>query len=336
MLTVATSKELDMTVVETMQQGLSRLWRSDRTLTASALLMLGALVAFLAGLAVDPRVITGAPAWLKPAKFAISTAIYMFTLAWVFTYLSEWPRLRKVVGRGTAAIFILEVAIIALQAWRGTTSHFNVSTPFNATLFAVMGSAIVLQTLMSVFVAVALWRQKFEDRALGWALRIGIVVTIAGASLGGMMTRPTDAQLQQIATTHQASIVGAHTVGAPDGGRGLPGTGWSVEHGDIRVPHFIGLHALQVLPLIALLLWRGRVEDTRRARLTMVAGGSYAAIFVVLIWQALRGQALINPDALTLTVLVVWVTLTIGLAVWPFRTRSTRPDADSTLNWINP
>lgn len=335
MLTVTTSKGLDMTLAAAIQQGLSRLWRSDRTLTAAALLMLGALAVFVAGLAVDPRVITGAPAWLKPAKFAISTAIYMFTLAWVFIYLGEWPRLRKLVGRATAGIFILEVAIIALQAWRGTTSHFNVSTPLNATLFAVMGSAIVVQTLLSAIVAVALWRQKFEDRAIGWALRLGMIITIAGASLGGLMTRPTDAQLQQIAATQQVSIVGAHTVGAPDGGPGLPGTGWSVEHGDLRAPHFIGLHALQVLPILVWLT-RRRVAESRRARLAIVAGGGYAALFFILVWQALRGQPLLSPDALTLTVLLAWAALTAGLAVWPFRSRSTTPDADPTLNWINP
>ena len=325
-----------MTLVTAVQQGLSRVWKSDRTLTASAVLMLGAFAAFLIGLAIDPRVITGAPAWLKPAKFAVSTAIYMFTLAWVFTYLGEWPRLRKLVGRSTAAIFILEVAIIALQAWRGTTSHFNYSTPLNGALFAIMGSAIVLQTLLSVAVAVALWRQQFQDRALGWALRLGMTITIAGAFTGGLMTRPTDAQLDQIVATRQATIIGAHTVGAPDGGPGLPGTGWSVEHGDLRVPHFIGLHALQVLPVIALLLWRRRIEDRRRARLVVVAGGSYAALFLMLIWQALRGQALVCPDTLTVSVFVVWAALTARMAVWPFRTRTSRSDGDATLNWINP
>ena len=325
-----------MTPVTSIQLGLSRVRKSDSALTVSALLMVGALAAFVVGLLIDPRLIMGAPAWLKPAKFAVSTAIYMFTLAWVFTYLSEWPRLRKLVGRGTAAIFIVEVAIIALQAWRGTTSHFNYSTPLNGALFVIMGSAIVLQTLLSVAVAVALWRQQFQDRALGWALRLGMVITIAGAFTGGLMTRPTDAQLEQIVATHRATIIGAHTVGAPDGGPGLPGTGWSVEHGDLRVPHFIGLHALQVLPVIALLLWRRRIEDRRRARLVVVAGGSYAALFLILIWQALRGQALVSPDALTLSVFVVWAVLTAGMAVWPFRTRTSRPDGDATLNWINP
>src|SRR6187431_2316959 len=187
-----------MTPVTSIQLGLSRVRKSDSALTVSALLMVGALAAFVVGLLIDPRLIMGAPAWLKPAKFAVSTAIYMFTLAWVFTCLSEWPRLRKLAGRGTAAIFIAEVAIIALQAWRGTTSHFNVSTPLDATLFGIMGSAILVQTLLSVLVAVALWRQPFQNRALGWALRLGMVITIAGAFAGGLMTRPTAAQLAQV------------------------------------------------------------------------------------------------------------------------------------------
>jgi hypothetical protein len=295
--------------MKTMNTTLRGLWNASAPLTATGIVMLGALAASLVGLWLDPRVITGAPAWLKPAKFAASIAIYTFTLAWMFTYLMAWPRMRRIVGWTTAVVMVLELAIIDAQAWRGTTSHFNVGTPLDFALFSIMGTAIVLQTVTSIAVAVALWRQPFSDRALGWALRLGMIVTIAGAFSGGLMTRPTAAQLADARVTSRMTIAGAHTVGAADGGPGLPGTGWSTEHGDLRVPHFIGLHALQVFALFVFALPR-RWSADRRVRSVAVMSASYAALFGILVWQALRGLALIAPDALTVSVLASWAALT--------------------------
>ena len=100
--------------------------------------MFAAFLCSIAGIYLDPRVITGVPAWLKPAKFGISTAIYAGTLAWLFGYITVWPRFKRAMGGVIAAVLIVEVAIIDMQAARGTTSHFNVGTPLDATLFAIM------------------------------------------------------------------------------------------------------------------------------------------------------------------------------------------------------
>jgi hypothetical protein len=300
---------------------LTRLWATDAPLTAVGLTMIGLLGVALVGLWIDPRTVTGAPVWLKPAKFAASIAIYTLTLAWVFTYLPAWTRTRRIVGRTTAVVMVLEWAIIALQAWRGTTSHFNVGTPLDATLFLVMGGAIVLQTFTSIAVAVALWRQRFDDQALGWALRLGMTITIIGALSGGLMTRPTAQQLELLRAGQPVAIVGGHTVGAPDGGLGLPGTGWSTQHGDVRVAHFLGLHALQALALLALVLGRRRSLDRTRARVLIVAGASYALLFALFLWQALSGESAFNPAVTTLTALVTWAAATAG-ATWIVTTRA--------------
>jgi hypothetical protein len=177
-----------------------------------------------------------------------------------------------------------------------------------------MGLAIVLQTVTTIAVAVALWRQPFADRALGWALRLGMSITIVGAFSGGLMTQPTDAQIAGARTGQPMTIAGAHTVGAPDGGPGLPGTGWSTRHGDLRVPHFVGLHALQALPLVALALTRKRFSESTRGRLTLTAGASYFALFGILLWQALRGQPVLAPDPLTMAVLGAWAAGTAAAA----------------------
>jgi hypothetical protein len=290
---------------------LDRLWRASPPLTAVGALMLVAACASLVGMLVDPRMVTGAPAWLKPFKFAASTAIYSLTLAWIFGSLSDWPRVRRIVGWTTAIVFVLEVAIIDAQAWRGTTSHFNVSTTLDAVLFGVMGGAILLQTLVSVAVAVALWRQRFTDRPLlGWALRLGMTLTIVGAFTGPLMTRPTAAQLAEARAGGRMPIAGAHSVGGSDGGPGMPVTGWSREHGDLRVPHFIGLHAVQALALIAVGLRRWRRPEAVRLRALLAAAASYASLFLLLLWEALRGQSIVAPDATALVSIAIWAVVT--------------------------
>jgi hypothetical protein len=302
-------------VMMTTRTLLEMLWRSDRRLAAVGLAMFALLGATGVALIVDPREIGGAPAWMKPAKFAASIGIYTLTLAWVFSYLPEWAKTRRAVSWITVVTLVIEIIVIDLQAWRGATSHFNVRTVLDGVLFTIMGLAILIQTFAAVAVAVALWKQRFSDRAMGWALRLGMTITIIGAMSGGLMVQPTRAQLADARAGNRLTVAGAHTVGAPDGGPGLPGTGWSRTHGDLRVGHFVGLHALQMLPLLSLAIARRGWQEAKRVRLTLAASGSYISFFALLMWQALREQSVLHPDAATLTAAALWAALTAG-AIW--------------------
>jgi len=286
-----------------------RAWNDCAPLTATSVLMLAALVAACAGLFLDPRIITGVPAWLKPAKFAISTAIFAGTIAWLYRYITIWPRFMRVVGWVLASVLVFEVAIIYMQAVRGTTSHFNASTPLDATLFAVMGAGIGILWLASVAVLIALFRQKFENPAWGWLLRLGMLITVLGSSGGGLMLRMTPEQTAALHATHTVRAVGGHTVGAPDGGPGLPGVGWSTQHGDLRVPHFFGLHGLQIIPFLGWLALRRRRNEAaaRQIGFVFAIAASYLALVAILTVQALRGQSIIDPDGTTLTALALWL-----------------------------
>jgi hypothetical protein len=304
----------------------ARLWQASPPLAGVGALMLVVAGLSLIGIAVDPRVITGAPAWLKPFKFAISIAIYCLTLAWVFRSLPGWTRVRRVAGWITAIMFVLEVVIIDLQAWRGTTSHFNVATTRDQVLFAVMGVGIMVQTLAAVAVVVALWRQRFADRAFGLGLRLGMTLTVLGALTGPLMTRPTATQLADAQAGVPMTVLGAHTVGAPDGGPGVPVTGWSRNHGDLRVPHFLGLHAIQVLAFIAIGLQRWRRSQTVRSNTMILAAASYASLFLLLLWQALRGESIMAPT--TMVSIGAWGTVTLLALGWiTFSSRHAAPDA---------
>lgn len=281
--------------VGAVRQGWERLRRANRPLAwavaAMALVLLGCLV----GLAVDPRVVTGAPVWLKPAKFALSIGIYAATLAWLLSFVAGRRRLVAVVSWATAALLVAEMALVALQAARGTTSHFNTATEFDAALFRAMGGMIVLVWLAAVAVAFALWRHRFADPALGVAVRAGAVISVVGMALAFLMTVQTPAGTP-------AGIDGAHSVGVLDGGPGLPIVGWSTTGGDLRIGHFVGIHALQALPLLAWALarfgprWLGA---DARARMVGIGAAAYLGLTMLVTWQALRGQPLLAPDATT-------------------------------------
>jgi hypothetical protein len=262
----------------------------------------------LVGIFVDPRILTGVPIWLKPFKFAISFTIYGLTIAWMLSLLPRRSRVAEWAATVLVAASAVEMIIIVGQVIRGQTSHFNDATPLNAALFNVMGTAVMVLFVAHFVIAVVAARQRIADRAATYAVRLGL-----GLSLLGMLAA-VPMLLPGRAPAGDTGITGAHTVGLPDGGPGLPLVGWSTVGGDLRIGHFIGLHALQALPLLAIVLHtflRNRLDEATRARLLLVAGTAYAVLTVSLTWQALRGQSLVHPDALTLA---VWGSLAVATA----------------------
>jgi hypothetical protein len=286
-------------------------------LTVLGFIMAADLVFCMLGLVVDRRVITGAPAWLKPAKFALSTMIACWSFAFCMASTTIWPRLRRVLDVVLAAGLFIEIALIDMQAARGTSSHFNLATQFDAAVFGVMGVSIVGIWLGMLVLTVLLFRQSFAGSAWGWSLRLGMILALVGTGSGALMTVPNSRQMAEAHVTGRLSVAGGHTVGAPDGGPGLPVTGWSADHGDLRIAHFLGMHGLQVLPLLA--WWMARrwpPADARTQRnVIFTAATSYLALFGLILQQAFRGQSIAQPDSLTLEVFAMWLVFTLVAVV---------------------
>jgi hypothetical protein len=279
-------------------------------LMSVGLVMLATLFATMVGLMLDNRVITGQPAWLKPAKFAISISIYIFTFLWLLTFVKGRKGLVNFAAWVTAIGFVVEMAIIGAQVVRGTESHFNFRTDLDAILFAVMGMTIVAVWIMGLLLAVMLMVQRIEDRPFAWSLRIGVVLALVGMAVAFLMTSPTSPQLAALKLGAEETLMGAHSVGVADGGPGLPIVGWSTEGGDLRIAHFIGIHAMQVLPFIGWFISRRlrNVSTGSKVSLVLTAGLSYGGLIGILTWQALRGQSIVSPDALTLQAFAALIT----------------------------
>lgn len=222
----------------------------------------------------DERQLTGVSIWLKPAKFALSLSVYLLTMAWLLGELAGPRRIVRAIALVVAASMILEQVLITLQAARGTTSHYNEATPFDSAVFSLMGFGVAANSA-AVAVALGLFCLQRSAGAPGywWGIRLGLAVFLLGSVQGFAM----------IANA-------GHTVGLPDGGPGMPVTGWSTVAGDLRVAHFIGIHAIQALPVAGLVIDRLIDSTSRRSIATVAVAIGYAGIGLHAFVTAMQGR----------------------------------------------
>jgi hypothetical protein len=312
----------------TLRNTFERLWSASRPLTAFGIAMTLLAVISAALVPIDPTRIDDQLRWIKPTKFAISFAVYAWSVAWVLTYVGK-SRLREWISWILTGTGALEIAVITGQTVRGKSSHFNNETALEAALFGIMGAGIVVFFVANMIAVLLAMRARIAgqaeraasgasgdgregsaraapvDRVVAAGLRLGFVIASVGMLEAVLMLPPTAEQAAELAAGRQPARLGAHTVGAPDGGKGLPIIGWSTEGGDLRPAHFVGMHALQAIPLFAVLVRRRRRwSEEQKVRLVWTVSAAHLAATVLLTVQALRGQPLLAPDALTLGAMV--------------------------------
>ena len=269
-------------------------------MTVAALMILCSIVC-LVGAAVDPREVTGLNPWFKPLKFSLSILIYSVTWAWLIAHLPRWQKIARTTGTVIAIALIVEQIAIVGAAAAGITSHFNVSTPLSTAVWGVMAVSITVLYVCTFLTTILVFFLRLPTASINLAVRAGAVIGLIGMGLAYLMTGPTAAQLDSF-----QGIAGAHTVGLADGGPGIPILGWSTVAGDLRIPHFVGMHALQVLPLFAIALgalgtrWRVLASDTTRLRLVIVAIVAFAAVLALVTAQALAGESIVQPTGVFL------------------------------------
>lgn len=220
----------------------------------------------------DSTQVLGVNRWIKPIKFFISISIFVWTVAVYLNFLKGYDRSARFISWGMIVVFSIEMIIIVTQAGRGTTSHFNIKTPLDGILFAIMGMAIFFNTLLAAHLLFLYFKAEIElPNAILWGMRLGIIVFLLGSIQGGYM-----------------SAQPGHAVGVADGGAGLPLVNWSTTGGDLRVAHFFGLHAIQSVPIAAYVL--EKFTPNLSTILTFVFAIGYFSFFSFLFIQALFGR----------------------------------------------
>jgi hypothetical protein len=218
--------------------------------------------------------------WIKPMKFAISFATFVWTVSLFLSVLRIPAWKRRLIRRAIVGSVTVEMLCLAAQAWRNVPAGTGSFADF--LIFQGTTAMVSVNTVITIWLLVAFSgnreRIKIADAAQVLAIRLGIAVFLLGNAIGGFILAR-----------------GAHTVGAADGGPGLPFVGWSTIAGDLRISHFIGIHAIQIVPLFAFILWRMAPRPVLHRRRIGVIAASLAVAFVIVATfvQALLGYPLL-------------------------------------------
>jgi hypothetical protein len=251
----------------------------------------------------------GPVSWRKPLLFSFSFAAASASMAWVMTFL---PRNRPL-GWSLAVVFAVasvgETVLISMQVWRGTASHFNTRSPFDVAVFSAMGFLII--GVAAAFVVLMVWSfvALRAPTSLTWAIRLGLVLLVAGQAIGGIVLGEG---LQQMEFGSVASPVAFG------------------QAGSMNVPHALALHGLQVVPVLGWLLLFSRWDERRRTVLVVCAAVGYGAAIGASVAHAAAGRAPFQPSGGTAVmmvagVLVVTAAYVVAIAGLNFR-REAEPE----------
>jgi hypothetical protein len=247
-----------------------------------ALYGLALVMLALAGAAmqtIDPRVLaSGVNVWVKPVKFLVSVGVFALTAAWFFGYVRPerrgalLPRMAVVMLIGAGS---LELLWIGWQAGNGLESHFNHDTFFFDIMYSLMGlfAVILIGSTLPLAWEIARRPAAGTRSDLIAAIVVGLLLTfLLGGGLGGYM-----------------SAQPGHAVGATGGQ--IPLFGWNRSGGDLRIAHFLGIHAQQALPILAALVAGWSV----RARWAALGAGTiaYIGLTLAIFLQAVAGNPLL-------------------------------------------
>lgn len=248
---------------------ISTLKSRNETLFYFGLLCLFLSLLFLILTKTTTTQVYGVNAWYKPFKFAFSTLLFSWAMGWYCHYL---PDFNIQLFKWTIVILLgFEVVYIAIQASKGQLSHYNLSSGFYSAMFSLMAIAATLVTIYTAYVGFLFFKNSFPElpNYYVWAIRLSIIIFVIfsfeGFAMGSRLS---------------------HSIGALNDNSNLFIIGWSKTVGDLRVSHFIGMHALQVLPVVSFYL-------LKNTKWTIVLSLMYGLLALFTLIQALNGRPLI-------------------------------------------
>jgi hypothetical protein len=216
---------------------------------------------------------------IKPLNFTMSMAMYLATVVILLDYLRASMWWKKVIGWG--------VSILHFD--RHHLHHHASSAWYDLTL--QQQHALRLRRLLTDgHSGSSQWRLCPCPANLRYTGQVRCLAVISTRN------RIRDF-LFSCRIRHRGVMVaqGQSVVGVAPGGPGLPVLNWSTTGGDFRVAHFLGIHALQILPIAGWLIDRlkGLPRQAKPTAVVAVCAG-YVLLMGFVFMQAMNGVPLVR------------------------------------------
>jgi hypothetical protein len=256
-----------------------RVFAREPGLTALGLAGLGIAALCLVAVAVRGPFIPPEGKMLDAATFSFGVGVFTLTLALLLPEAGFSPVARRRWRRLAYVFLVFGLVVEPLQAFRGLDPRF---TEVGGAVDVVAGIVFGVTALLNTVLFVVLGLRFFRDDVLGdrpllrAGIRYGVVAVWVSFAVGVVM-----------------SLVGGRLIG---------------DAGDLMLTHALGVHGIQTVPLVALLIiWAG--DSPHRALWLHAAGIGWLTACAATLINATLGD---SPSHLSILMAVALA----GLVTW--------------------
>ncbi len=170
----------------------------------------------------------GSVSWRKPILFGVSTGATLISLGWLHSKLRQ-SAADRFVAWAVSVSLVLEVILITIQQWRSRASHFNQTTPWDASIDNAMFLLILIAFGGIIYFTIRSFAKIRLAPDYRLAIRAGMQFLLVSCCIGFAIS---SYGYDRVAAGLSPEIVG--------------------DRGVTKFPHGIAIHALQILPAIVL------------------------------------------------------------------------------------
>ena len=185
----------------------------------------------------DDTQVLGKNAWVYPFKYYFSIGIFIWSMGWYLYYLNNTIQ-RNILIWAFLLTTLVQSTFVLINSIRGLPSFYNPETPFDKMMFGIQTINNIIFIVLMIVTTYLFYFQKKNSKSqhFTWAIRMGMLIFLVGLFIGVyMMLLNNHAIVDTIKLKNE-------------------------KQGNFKVPFFLGIHGLQIIPLLSYYFFQNKKQ----------------------------------------------------------------------------